>query len=138
MPPTAPPVVQQSILTWAFKSLGPLYIGLFAVCGGLALVVTLVLVLRGRGPLAAAGLVLAANMPLLLGLFGMFEGAIQSFSIIATSTTSPRPSDLAAGISTALMTPLIGLLISAPCYLLAIVGSVVQSLRTPDAIAASE
>ena len=50
----------------------------------------------------------------MVGLFGTVDGMIRSFSVIATSATSPKPSELAAGISTALFTTLLGLLIAIP------------------------
>jgi len=50
----------------------------------------------------------------MVGLFGTVDGMIRSFSIIATSPTTPKPSELAAGISTALFTTLIGLFIAIP------------------------
>jgi len=50
----------------------------------------------------------------MVGLFGTVDGMIRSFSVIANSTASPKPSDLAKGISTALFTTLVGLAIAIP------------------------
>ena len=50
----------------------------------------------------------------MIGLFGTVHGMIDSFSVIATSASTPKPSELAAGISTALFTTLIGLFIAIP------------------------
>ncbi|MCA9167806.1 MAG: MotA/TolQ/ExbB proton channel family protein [Planctomycetales bacterium] len=50
----------------------------------------------------------------MIGLFGTVHGMINSFQVIAFSPTSPKPSELAAGISTALFTTLIGLFIAIP------------------------
>jgi biopolymer transport protein ExbB len=50
----------------------------------------------------------------MVGLFGTVDGMIQSFSVIATSETTPKPSELADGISTALVTTLVGLAIAIP------------------------
>ena len=50
----------------------------------------------------------------MIGLFGTVHGMIKSFSVIANSPTTPKPSQLAQGISTALFTTLIGLLIAIP------------------------
>ena len=50
----------------------------------------------------------------MIGLFGTVQGMISSFQVIASMETQPRPSELAAGISTALFTTLIGLLIAIP------------------------
>lgn len=50
----------------------------------------------------------------MIGLFGTVHGMISSFSVIARSPTTPKPSQLAEGISTALFTTLIGLFIAIP------------------------
>ena len=55
----------------------------------------------------------------MIGLFGTVHGMIASFDVIATSPTTPKPAELALGISTALFTTLLGLFIAIPaiaCY----------------------
>ena len=50
-----------------------------------------------------------------------------SYTVIATSATSPKSSDLAVGISTALVTPLVGMLGMIPSFLVAVLGTFVRS-----------
>ena len=50
----------------------------------------------------------------MVGLLGTVQGMIQSFTVIATSATQPKPYQLAEGISTALFTTLVGLFIAIP------------------------
>lgn len=50
----------------------------------------------------------------MLGLMGTVSGMIASFREIATSPTTPKPSELADGISTALFTTLEGLTVAIP------------------------
>jgi biopolymer transport protein ExbB len=50
----------------------------------------------------------------MVGLFGTVQGMISSFRVIAESTGTPKPSELAEGISTALFTTLVGLGIAIP------------------------
>jgi biopolymer transport protein ExbB len=50
----------------------------------------------------------------MLGLMGTVSGMIASFREIATSPTTPKPSELADGISTALFTTLEGLVVAIP------------------------
>jgi biopolymer transport protein ExbB len=50
----------------------------------------------------------------MMGLMGTVQGMIASFDKIALSAVSPKPSELADGISTALVTTLIGLLLAIP------------------------
>lgn len=53
----------------------------------------------------------------MIGLMGTVAGMIQSFQTIATSTTSPKPADLAEGISKALFTTLEGLVVAIPAMI---------------------
>ncbi|MEO1527128.1 MAG: MotA/TolQ/ExbB proton channel family protein [Planctomycetota bacterium] len=57
---------------------------------------------------------LIGNLSPMIGLFGTVQGMIASFRVIATSPTTPKPSELAQGISTALFTTLVGLAIAIP------------------------
>ena len=50
----------------------------------------------------------------MVGLLGTVQGMIRSFSVIAVSDITPKPSQLAGGISTALFTTLVGLFIAIP------------------------
>jgi biopolymer transport protein ExbB len=50
----------------------------------------------------------------MIGLLGTVQGMIASFSVIARSPTTPKASQLAEGISTALFTTLVGLFIAIP------------------------
>lgn len=50
----------------------------------------------------------------MFGLLGTVNGMIIAFNRIAQSTTTPKPSELAQGISMALVTTLIGLIIAIP------------------------
>ncbi|MEO1497238.1 MAG: MotA/TolQ/ExbB proton channel family protein [Planctomycetota bacterium] len=50
----------------------------------------------------------------MIGLLGTVQGMIASFTVIATSPTTPKPSELAQGISTALFTTLVGLALAIP------------------------
>ena len=54
------------------------------------------------------------NIAPMVGLLGTVQGMIASFEVIASNNTTPKPADLAAGISTALFTTLVGLIIAIP------------------------
>jgi biopolymer transport protein ExbB len=53
----------------------------------------------------------------MMGLMGTVQGMISSFDVIATSAVAPKPSQLADGISTALVTTLIGLMLAVPAMI---------------------
>lgn len=54
----------------------------------------------------------------MVGLLGTVEGMVSAFTVIAARTTTPPPSELAKGISMALVTTLIGLYIAIPAIAL--------------------
>ncbi len=62
-------------------------------------------------------LALIGTVAPMLGLMGTVQGMIKSFDKIATSPATPKPSELAEGISTALFTTLIGLGIAVPAMI---------------------
>ncbi len=57
---------------------------------------------------------LIANIAPMLGLLGTVWGMILAFNEIASSETQPKPADLAHGISMALVTTFLGLLVAIP------------------------
>lgn len=57
---------------------------------------------------------LIGNLSPMIGLFGTVQGMISSFQVIALGGATPKPADLAAGISTALFTTLVGLAVAIP------------------------
>jgi biopolymer transport protein ExbB len=57
---------------------------------------------------------LIGNISPMIGLFGTVQGMISAFRTIATSGSTPKPSQLAMDISTALFTTLAGLAIAIP------------------------
>lgn len=57
---------------------------------------------------------LIASVAPMLGLLGTVTGMVGAFNVIATSPTSPKPAELAGGISQALMTTCMGLIVAIP------------------------
>jgi biopolymer transport protein ExbB len=57
---------------------------------------------------------LIGSLSPMVGLLGTVDGMVQSFMKIAESTVTPKPAELAQGISTALITTLVGLCLAIP------------------------
>ncbi|MCA9269254.1 MAG: MotA/TolQ/ExbB proton channel family protein, partial [Planctomycetales bacterium] len=102
----APPAAHPSLLTWTITSLGPIYLILLLLAGLVSFMLALAILVRGRGPFAAAALVLVVPAPMLIGLFAAVDGIMRSFTVIAMSTSTPKPSEMAAGVSTAIVASL--------------------------------
>lgn len=62
-------------------------------------------------------LALIGTISPMIGLFGTVHGMISSFNVIAVAGATPNAQKLAGGISTALLTTLIGLLIAIPAII---------------------
>ena len=62
-------------------------------------------------------LALIGTVAPMVGLLGTVWGMVAAFQVIANSTTQPKPSELADGISTALVTTLEGLIIAIPAMI---------------------
>ena len=129
------PFVGQSYLMWFLQTLG---LGglLVALAALTAFVLTLVVVLRGRGTNVGAALVFIVPLPVLVSVFWVLKGMIASFSVITTSNVELKGSEVAGGISEMLVTPFFGLLSMAPSYLLAmffLFGRSVQAGSTGEA-----
>ncbi|MFN8856293.1 MAG: MotA/TolQ/ExbB proton channel family protein [Planctomycetaceae bacterium] len=60
--------------------------------------------------------IIGATAPM-LGLLGTVHGMVSAFSVIANSTVSPKPADLAKGITMALVTTLEGLIVAIPAII---------------------
>ncbi len=59
-------------------------------------------------------LALIGTISPMFGLLGTVDGMVQAFDVIAQSTVSPKPNELAQGIATALVTTLVGLWLAIP------------------------
>jgi biopolymer transport protein ExbB len=59
-------------------------------------------------------LALIGSISPMFGLLGTVDGMVQSFAVIANSTVTPKPYELAQGIMTALVTTLVGLWLAIP------------------------
>lgn len=60
---------------------------------------------------------LVGSIAPMVGLLGTVDGMVQSFMVIASSDTQPKPSKLAEGISMALITTLVGLTLAIPAII---------------------
>ena len=60
---------------------------------------------------------LVGSISPMVGLLGTVDGMVASFMVIAASTTTPKPSVLAQGVSMALITTLVGLVLAIPAII---------------------
>lgn len=125
--PDAEPV-RQSLFNSVISALGFPYVILLPLAGLVCFLLALIVVLRGKGPMSGPALILIVHIPFLIGIFAAIQGTIASYIIIATSASTPKPSELAEGISTALFAPTVGMLLMVPSYATAAIGAFIRCL----------
>jgi hypothetical protein len=121
----------RSFLMWVVRALGP-YAIMLPLCALGSFALTLLLVFRGKGSATWAALLLIVPAPMLLGLFGALNGSVASFSVVAMSDVALKTSEVAAGVSAALLLPFAGMLLAGPSYLAATIGLICRSLQGHD------
>ena len=117
----------EPFLSWMIRSTG-LFGMLIPPLAIVCFVLTLLIAIRGKGSRAGIALVLIIPLPVLLGFFCLVYAGIQSLQVIFHSTVPPKSSELGDAISTALVAPMMGLLLSLPSYLVGSAAMFVRSL----------
>lgn len=130
-----PAPVQQSMIVWYVRSLGLVNSVLLPLAAMICCLVALFIVVRGKGSLAGAALVLVVHVPFMIGLYAAFGGLINVFAVIAMSANPVKPSELAEGFSTSVVAPQVALLLTVPLYAVAIFGSLIRSLVSDQRVA---
>lgn len=119
----------ENFLIWIISALGWRYVLLLPASAFLSFVLTAVLVIAGKGRTTGAALGFIVAIPFLIGIFGMLDGLMASFMVIARSSAAIKPSVYAQGMSMSIVTPLVGMLLMVPSYLLATVGLTIRAFR---------
>lgn len=120
MLPNSLPSMNQPYLRFLIEVQGG-YAILIPVAAVISVLLTLLLVLRGREPFAGFAILLVAPLPLIISLIGSLHSGIHtSFLLVKAADTHPNGMWLVFGIS--LLFVMIGLLHSAPSYGVAIFG----------------
>lgn len=124
----------ESLLVWAYYSLGFLFTVLLPLTGLLSFVLAIVIVRRGKGLMAAASLLLIVHLPFLVGVFAAIQGAVSMYAMLGNSSLTPKPNEISQGISTIFVAPLIAMLLMIPGYSVAAIGTLIRSFeeRTPE------
>jgi hypothetical protein len=126
------PVMQQSQLMWFYSALGFKYAVALPLAGLFSLVMTILVLVKGRGPLVSGAMAFAVAAPIFIGLLGTAQGVMASYQVMATSSETPRPSEVAQGVSMALVTTYLGLTFAFPSFAIATIGLIARALSEPD------
>lgn len=119
---------QLSLLEWAYQSLGPFYILALFGSGFVIFVGGCLVVLLARRPSVSAAYLVFVPIPLLIGVFGTFEGFIAAMSVMGTSSSAPQASEIAEGLSMSSFSTLVGILCMLPAFFVVSLGLFLKTL----------
>ena len=121
-------VQRVSLLAWMFQALGPLYGLLLPAVGLLVFIVGLMVVTMNKRPSVIAAYLPFVALPALIGMFGVVHGMIASMSVVANAGATPKPSEIAEGVSLSLFAALVGLRVSFPSFVVVAMGLFVRAV----------
>ena len=124
---------QQSPLVWLFRALGMRYTIFLPFITLLALVLAMIAVMRFKTPALTALLLAVVPLPLFYGAMATIDGLLASWQVIGMSSVNPKPSELADGGAMSLVSMQVGLILTLPVYVLAIVALIQRSFSHSEA-----
>ena len=125
--------IPDTTLTGLFQAIGTAAIVSLSLAAFVSLAVTAYLMVRGQGVACLGAMLLIAPLPFLVGLFLGGERLLgHNFGIPASHQVAPHPEHIVAVVMVALAIVSSGLLLSIPCYILALVGAVVRWQKGRD------
>lgn len=119
----------QSRLMWMLRALGPEFVLLLPATALIALVVVLILVLRGKGPAMVGAILLVVPLPIYVALLGVLSGMIRTCGVVLMADTPIKQSDLADVLADVLICMLFAMTLTLPAILLATAGLIVRALQ---------
>jgi hypothetical protein len=117
----------QSFLGWIIQVLGFKYGILLTVSALVGFVLTLIVVRRGKGSMAGVALALIMPVPFLIGVYSSIEYVVSYYLFMAVQPPAPQSGHEAGVKAVMLVLPMVGMLLMAPSYILAIIGSLLRS-----------
>jgi hypothetical protein len=112
---------QQSPLVWLFRALGIRYSVLIPFYALLAFVLAAIAIGKFKTPYLTAVLLAVVPLPFYCGAIGVIDGFAASLSVISISGASPKPSEIADGAALSLVSAQVGLILTLPLYIIAVV-----------------
>ena len=117
------------IAGWIRTALGGPYTVVVPLVGIVCFVLAGFTVTRGTGPMAAAALLLLCLIAPLIGVLVFLHKGIDSLYFVSQAGVPPKTSEIAEGVANAMSTLLVTLIIAAPTWAMATMGSFIKSQR---------
>lgn len=127
------PANDQSMLGWISHSVGLIRLIFLLLAAVIAISLSIFLLYRSKGTTAATLLFALIPLPLVIALMICLNGMVSSAVVVYTSSAPVKPDELALGTSVALATPLAGLLLTLPTYLIIACVMTQRALSRPKA-----
>ncbi len=120
-------------LDWFFHALGLHFAVVLPLLGVLAFVLAGIAIRKFKAPALTAILVVVVPLPLYYGAVGMVDGIISSMMVISNTDSVIRSTDLAEGGAMSLVSLQVGLILSLPAYILAVIALIYRALIHDEA-----
>lgn len=118
---------QQSLLVWLFRALGIRYSFLIPFYALLAFVLAALAIWKFKTPYLTAVLLVVVPLPFYCGAIGTIDGLVASMQVISLASMTPKPSEYADGAAMSLVSAQVGLVLSLPLYVIAVVSLCLRS-----------
>jgi|GEM_PF-5949123 len=129
MPPN-----DESLFGWIIEAIGLVRLIFLLVAAVVSLTLSLFALYRSKGTTAGALLLTLIPLPLVIAVLVCLNGMIAAASVIAASSTPIKPDELALGTSFAMATPLAGLSLTLPTYLIVACVMTRRALSRPKVV----
>lgn len=124
---------QQSLLVWLFRALGIRYSFLIPFYALLAFVLAALAIWKFKTPYLTAVLLAVVPLPFYCGAIGSIDGLVASLQVISLSGATPKMSEVADGAAMSLVSAQVGLVLSLPLYVIAVLALCLRSfVRQPE------
>lgn len=125
-------LMNESLLQYYYRCCGPTYSIMIPLLAFIAFVLVVLILAKGKGPTVGPALVLTAPMAAYFGLYGTIGGLLATARIVEQSGTDPDPWMLWSGVGSSLVTFMLGMMLSIPAFLTAVVGAVLRAVTHED------
>jgi hypothetical protein len=124
---------QQSLLVWLFRALGIRYSFLIPFYALLAFVLAALAIWRFKTPYLTVVLLAVVPLPFYCGAIGVIDGLVASFQVMSFSGGTIPLSYVADSAAVSLVSAQVGLVLSLPLYVIAVVALCLRSfVRQPE------
>lgn len=128
------PAAGESFLSWISQNVGVGNLIILLLAAAISTSLSLFAVYRSKGTTAATMMLVLIPLPFLVAVTFSLKGFTASAMVLSTTTSTVKPDELAGATAMSLATPLAGLLLTLPSYLIVISVMTARAFSHPRVI----